>query len=119
MATSAVNKSMEEVLGNPLCLALANIFMAKLESDVVRPFNPPFYDRCVDYCFLKTKKDKPDDVFERLNSCHPNIVFTVQEIPDHFLDTALTHDNQFDCKVYKKPGTLTTYWKTEISRKWN
>ena len=40
-------------MGNPLSPVLANIFMAKLEADVVRPFNPPFYDRYVDDCFSK------------------------------------------------------------------
>ena len=41
-------------MGNPLSPVLANIFMAKLEADVVRPFNPPFYDRYVDDCFSRT-----------------------------------------------------------------
>ena len=45
-------------MGNPLSPVLANIFMAKLESDVVRPSNPPFYDRYVDDCFSKRKKWK-------------------------------------------------------------
>jgi len=35
---------------------ITNIFMAKLESDVVRPFNLPFYDRYVDDCFSKRRK---------------------------------------------------------------
>ena len=47
-------------MGNPLSPVLENIFMAKLEADVVRPFNPPFYDRYVDDCFSKKKKDEPD-----------------------------------------------------------
>ena len=50
-------------MGNPLSPVLANIFMAKLEADVVRPFNPPFYDRYVDDCFSKNKKDEPDALF--------------------------------------------------------
>ncbi|XP_068756063.1 uncharacterized protein [Montipora capricornis] len=32
-------------MGNPLSPVLANIFMAKLEADVIRPLDPPFYDR--------------------------------------------------------------------------
>ena len=75
-------------MGNPLSPVLANIFMAKLESDVVRPYNPLFYERYVDDCFSKRKKGKPDDLLDHLNSYHPNIVFTVKENPDHFLDTA-------------------------------
>ena len=66
----------------------------------------------------KKKKDKPDDLLECLNSYHPNIVFTVEENPDHFLDTSLTYVNKFNCKVYKKPGKLLTHWKSEIPTKW-
>ena len=49
-------------MGNPLSPVLANIFMAKLESDVVQPYNPPFYDRYVDDCLSKRRKGKPDDL---------------------------------------------------------
>ena len=60
--------------------------MAKLEADVVRRFNPPFYDRYADDCFSKNKKDEPDALlFERLNRYHPNIVFTVEENPSSTL----------------------------------
>ena len=64
-------------MGNPLSPVRANIFMAKVESDVLRPCNPPFYDRYVDDCVSKRKKGKPDDLLEHLNSYHPNIVLTV------------------------------------------
>ena len=56
-------------MGNPLSPVLANIFMAKLESNFVRPLNLLFYDRYVDDCkFFKKKKVKPDDLLERLNN---------------------------------------------------
>ncbi|XP_068697638.1 uncharacterized protein [Montipora foliosa] len=97
-------------MGNPLSPVLANIFMAKLEADVIRPLDPPFYDRYVDDCFSKKKKNEPDALFERLNRYHPNIVFTVEENPDHFLDTAFSYTNKFNCSVFKKPGKLPTYW---------
>jgi len=64
-------------MGNPLSPVLANIFMANLEADVVRPFNPPFYDRYVHDCFFKKKKGEPDALLERLTRYHPNSVFTV------------------------------------------
>lgn len=70
------------VIGKPLSPVLANIFMAYLESDVVRPFNPPFYDRYVDDCSSERKiikQDKPDDLLERLNSYYPDIVFIVSD----------------------------------------
>ena len=104
-------------MGNPLSPVLANIFMAKLEADVVRPFNPPFYDRYVDDCFSKKKKDEPDALFERLNRYHPNIVFTIEENPGHLLDNALSYTNKFNCSVFKKPGKLPKHWKSEAPTK--
>ena len=41
----------------------------------------------------------PDDLLEHLNSHHPTIVFTVEENPDHLLDTSFTYVNKFNCKV--------------------
>ena len=106
-------------MGNPLSPVLANIFMSKLEADVVRPFNPTFYDRYVDDCFSKKRKDEPDQLLDRLNNYHPNIKFTVEENPDHFLDTAFSYGKDgFDCKVYKKPGKLPTHWSSEVPTKW-
>ena len=63
----------------------------------------------MDDCFSKKRKDEPDQLLDRLNNYHPNIKFTVEENPDHFLDTAFSYGNDsFDCKVYKKPGKLPT-----------
>ena len=39
-------------MGNPLSPVLANIFMAKLDADVVTPYQPVFYDRYVDELFF-------------------------------------------------------------------
>ena len=90
-----------------LSAVLANIFMVKVEADVVRPFNPPFYDRSVDDCFSKKKKDKPDALYERLNRYHSNIVFTVEENPDHFLDTAFSYTNKFNWQRLQETGETT------------
>ena len=70
--------------------SLAKIFMCKLE-DVVTPQNLPFYDRYMDDCITKrkTNMNAPDTLLENLNSYHPNIKFTVEENPDHFVDTSL------------------------------
>ena len=92
--------------------------MAKLEADVVRPFNLPFYDRYVDDCFPKKKKDELDVLFERLYRHHPNIVFTVKVFLNHFLHTAFSYTNKFNCSIFKKPGKLPTHWKSEVPTKW-
>ena len=94
-------------MGNPLSPVIANIFMSKLEQDVVTPQAPPFYDRYVDDCFTKRTKNTDDHLLQSLNSYHPNITFTVEENPTHFLNTKLSHnDSSFITSVYKKPGKL-------------
>ena len=81
-------------MGNPLSPGSTNIFMTKLETDVVRPYNPPYYDAHVDDCFSKKVKVEPDQLFERLNNYHPNISFTAEQNPDHFLDTKFKYENR-------------------------
>ena len=67
---------------------------------------------------LRRKKDEPDALLERLNRYHPNIVFTVKENSDHFLDIAFNYTNKFNCSVFKKPGKLPTHLKSEVPTKW-
>ena len=106
-------------MGSPLSPTLANIFMCKLEADVVTPLNLPFYNRYVDDCCTKRKANAPDILLENLDSYHPNIKFTVEETPDHFLDTAFTHqEGNFITKVHQKPGKLQVHWKSAIPHKW-
>ena len=76
------------------------------------------------YYFLYVLSDSQWEQFHNgygrgfLNSYHPDIVFTVKENPDHFLDTSFTYDNKFNCRVHKKPGKLPMHWKSEIPTKW-
>ena len=106
-------------MGNSLSPVLANIFMTKLEADVVRPINPPFYDRYVEDVFSKRKQDEPNRLSEQLNSYHPDIQFTVEENPDHFLDTAFSYDNiEFKRHVCRKPRKYLTHWSSQVPKTW-
>ena len=52
-------------------------------------------------------------------SYHPNLTFTVEENPDHFLDTSLNHqDEKFTTRVYQKPDKLQVSWKSAIPERW-
>jgi len=102
-------------MGNPLSPTLANIFMCKLEEDIVTPHNLPFYDWYADDCFTKRKTNTPDSLLEKLNSYNPNIKFTVEEHPDHFLDTSFNRQEvNFTTRVYQKPGKLQVHCKSAI-----
>ena len=106
-------------MGNPLSPTFPNIFMCKLEKDVVTPKNLQFCDRYVDDCFTKTKTNAPDTLLENLNSYHPNITFTAEENPDRFLDTSFNYqDGNFITRVYQKPGKLQIHWKSAIPERW-
>ena len=78
-------------IGNLLSPVLANIFMVKLESDIVAPSQPTSYLLYVDDCFSIKEKNQPDPLLKRLNSYHPNIQFT-----------------------YNKPGKIPTHWNTNV-----
>ena len=70
-------------IGGPLSKTFADIFMVKLERDVVVTRNPPLYRRYVDDTFNRRKKGVKDDPLEALNSYHLNIKFTMKEKPNH------------------------------------
>ena len=106
-------------MSNPLSPTLTNIFMCKLEKDVVTPRNPPLYDRYVDDCFTKRMDNTSDILFENLNNYHPNIKFTFEGHPKHFLDTSFDYkEGKFSTKVYKKPGKLQVHWISATPEKW-
>ena len=76
----------------------------KLERNVVVPRNPPLYRRYVDDTFNRRKKQIRDELFAALNSYHENINCTIDENPDHFLDTKFLHENgETITLVYDKP----------------
>ena len=43
-------------MGAPISVAIANIFMAKLEKDVIKPPYPIFYKRYVDDTYVRREK---------------------------------------------------------------
>ena len=45
-------------------------------------------------------------------------MFIVEEQPDHFLDTAFDYSDEFNCRVYQKPGKLPTHWKSQVPTEW-
>ena len=70
-------------------MIMSNIFMTKLELDVVVPHNPQFYKRYIDDMITRRKKNVPDLLFQKMSSYHPNINLTVELNPEKFLDTRL------------------------------
>ena len=67
--------------------------MTKTELEFVNPSNPKFYKRFADDIINRRNKSQPDDLFQKLNSNHPNMKCTVEVKPEFFLDTKIGYSN--------------------------
>ena len=106
-------------MGGPLSVTLSDIYMTKMERDVVHSFNPIFYRRYVDDIYNRRKIYKKDDLYETLNKDHKNIKLTVEKIPSEFLDTKLIINNGiYETQVYRKETKIPTHWSSNIPKKY-
>ena len=80
-------------MGTKIAVAFANIFMAKIEKEILRKSTtkPIFCKRLIDdvISVWNTSRDKIEDFLVKANSFHPTIKFTaeISEIETTFLDT--------------------------------
>ena len=74
-------------MGRPTSVVFSEIYMYKMEEDVVKPLKPVFCKRYVDDTYEKRKRNKEHTLFNALNSYHPNIKFTLGQNPKKVLDT--------------------------------
>ena len=91
-------------MGGPLSVTFSDIYMVKMENNVVIPSKPIFYCRFVDdiYCNV---------LFGRLNNYHLNIKLTTEVNPSKFLDTKLTNINgAYKFNVYQENKKLPSPW---------
>ena len=66
-------------MGGPISVVFADIYMCKMEDDVVAPTKPIFYERYVDNTYIRRKENTKDELFEKLNLYHDDIKFTIEE----------------------------------------
>ena len=60
-------------------MVFSDIYMCKMEEDVVKPLKSIIYKLYVDDTYVKRKRDKTDTLFDALNSYHPNIKFKLDQ----------------------------------------
>ena len=104
--------------GGPLSVTFSDIYMVKMENDIVTPSKPIFYPRFVDDIYSRQKLG--DNVlFDRLNNYHPNIKFTIEVNPSKFLDTKLTNINGvYKFNVYQKDTKLPSPWTSKTPKRY-
>ena len=72
-------------MGDPVSVKFSDLFMCKMEEDVVVPAKFIFYKRYVDDNTYAERKIVNDELFQNLNNCHANIKSTLEENPRKFL----------------------------------
>ena len=106
-------------MGGPLSVTFSDIYMTKMEGDVVRPLNLIFYRRYVDDIYNRRKINKKDDLYEALSKYHKNIKLTVEKSPSKFLDTKLIINNGiYETQVYRKETKMPTHWSSNIPKRY-
>ena len=58
-------------------------------------------------------------MFSALNSYHPNIKYTVEENPKHFLDSDIFYENDvIKTKVHVKPNKIPVFWTSKVPKRY-
>ena len=81
-------------MDGPISVVLSDIYVCKMEEDIVIPANPVFYKRYVNDTYVRIKKHETDKLFIDLNSYHENIKLTLEINPNMFLDTEIIRNDQ-------------------------
>ena len=106
-------------MGSPIPVAMAGIFMNKLERDVIKPPLPIFYKRYVDDIYVRRKRNIDDKLFNDLNNYHENIKFTVENAPKRFLETQILCENiTISTKVVSNEFKLPVHWNSKIPKRY-
>ena len=98
---------------------ILDIYVCKMEKDIIILANPIFYKRYVDDTYVRRKKHETDKLFIDLNSYHENIKLTLEINPNKFLDTEIIRTNQgIKTQVYNKAKKLPVHWSSKVPYKY-
>ena len=103
-------------MGGPISVVFSDIYMCKMEEDVVNPLKPIFYKRYVDDTYVKRERNESDTLFDALNSYHPNIKFTLEQNQKRFLDTHLIKEiSGIKTQVFLKKSMYPVHCSSTVS----
>ena len=104
-------------MGGSISVVFSDIFMNKMERDIVISIAPNLCKRYVDDTLAKHKKNKPYDLYNALNNYHPNISLTVEVNPKRFLDTEIiSNGHRFETEVFHKDTKLVTHRSSAVPK---
>ena len=104
-------------MGGLLSVTLLDIWMVKMENNIVIPHKPIFYKRYVDDIINRRKKHEADLLFKKLYDYHPKIKLTIEISPPKFLDTEIIIlNNEVVTSVHRKESKLPVPWESKVSK---
>ena len=102
-------------MGGPVSVVFSDIFMCKMDEDVVVSAKPMFYKRYIDDTYIRRKKNINDELFQNLNCYHTNSKLTLEENPIKFLDTKIIRkDNIISTQLFTKLTKFPVHWSSKI-----
>ena len=73
----------------------------------------------VDDIINRRNKNQPDDLFQKLNSNHPNMKSTVEVKPENFLDTKIVFSNDVITTGLKRSKRkLPVHWSSKVPKRY-
>ena len=115
----SANGKLKQIDGFPMCgtifVVFSDMYICKMEFDVVVTAKPLFYKRYVDDTYVRRMKNIRDMLFEDLNSYHQNIKLTVEMNLSKLLDTELIREKgSILTQVFNKPHEFPVHWNFKI-----
>ena len=97
----------------PISVVFSDIFMCKMELDVVVPAKPTFCKHYVNDMYIRRMKNDVDKLFEELNSYNENITLEVNT--KKFLDTEfIIEKGEITTQLFTKSTKLPFHWSSKL-----
>ena len=104
-------------MGGPLSVTLSDIWMAKMESNIVIFHRPIFDNRYIDDIINRRKKHEEDLLFQKLNNYYPKIKLTIEINPPKFLDNEIiVLNNEVVTSLHRKESKLPVTWESKVPK---
>ena len=100
-------------MGDSLSATLSDIWMVKIEQNIVILHKPIFYKSYVDDIINRRKKHEENLFFKKLNKYHPKTKLTTKFNPPKFLDTEIIIVNNEVLQLYIE-SKLTVSWESKF-----
>ena len=63
-------------MGGLISVVLSDIYVYKMEENIVGPSKPLFYKRYVDNTYVRRKKNEADKLYNAMNSLHQTLLIS-------------------------------------------